>query len=366
MKKLKVIISGGGTGGHIFPALSIADELKKTVSDVEILFVGAEGKMEMERVPAAGYPIKGLPIMGMPRKLSLQLVKFAFSVYKSNSNAKKIIKDFQPNFVVGVGGFASYPILNAAAKKGIPTYLQEQNSYAGVSNKKLSKMVRRICVAYDRMDKFFPAEKIIETGNPVRQNLLEITDKAVALESYALEAGKPVVVVVGGSLGARTLNEAVIAHLDEIKNSAVQIIWQTGKFYYQEMLDRLGDDKPSNLQVHQFLSDMAQAYAVADLVIARAGASTISELCLLGKASLLVPSPNVAEDHQTKNALALVDKQAAAWVKDIDAVEQMIPTALQLVKDDEQLGKFRANSLKMGKPNATKDIVEIILNDFSK
>lgn len=363
---LKVIISGGGTGGHIFPALSIADELKRTVADIEILFVGATGKMEMERVPAAGYPIKGLPIMGMPRKLSFKLIKFACSVYKSNKKATKIIKEFQPDLAIGVGGFASYPILNAAAKKGVPTYLQEQNSYAGISNKKLSKMVRRICVAYDNMDRFFPADKIIETGNPVRRNLLEATDKSEALNAYELATDKPVIIIVGGSLGARTLNEAVLAHVQTIARSQVQIVWQTGKFYYEEMLTRLGDDKPDNLHIFQFLTDMAQAYAAADLVVARAGASTISELCLLGKASVLVPSPNVAEDHQTKNAMALVDKKAAVLVKDINAVEQLLPKALQLVQEKEQLSELRANSLKMAKPDATKDIVAVILNDSTK
>lgn len=363
---LKVIISGGGTGGHIFPALSIANELKSTVSDIEILFVGAEGKMEMERVPEAGYPIKGLPIMGMPRKLSLKLFKFAWSVFKSNSEAAKIIKEFKPDLAIGVGGFASYPVLNAAAKQGVPTYLQEQNSYAGVSNKELSKKVRQICVAYDGMDRFFPASKIVVTGNPVRQNLLEATNKNEALTVYGLEADKPVIVIVGGSLGARTLNEAVMAHLKEIAQSSVQVVWQTGKIYYDEMLARLGDDKPANLHVHQFLVDMAQAYATADLVVARAGASTISELCLLGKASILVPSPNVAEDHQTKNAMALVDKEAAILVKDADAIRNMINEALRLVQNKEKLTALSVNSLKMAKPNATKDIVKVILNDLAK
>ncbi|MFV0555471.1 MAG: undecaprenyldiphospho-muramoylpentapeptide beta-N-acetylglucosaminyltransferase [Mangrovibacterium sp.] len=358
---LKVIISGGGTGGHIFPALSIADELKRTVSDIDILFVGAQGKMEMERVPAAGYPIVGLPIMGMPRSLSWKLVKFVFSVLKSNSEATRLVKEFKPDLVVGVGGFASYPILNAAAKQGVSTYLQEQNSYAGVSNKKLSKLVQRICVAYEGMERFFPADKIVETGNPVRQNLLEATDKSLALKAYGLEADKPVIVIVGGSLGARTLNEAVMTKLDMLAQSSVQVVWQTGKFYYEEMIARLGDNKPANLHVYQFLTDMAQAYAAADLVVARAGASTISELCLLGKASILVPSPNVAEDHQMKNAMALVNKQAAELVSDAEGVEKLMPTALQLVNDKEKLEMLRANSLKMAKPNATKDIVEVIL-----
>lgn len=363
---MKVIISGGGTGGHIFPALSIADELKRIVPNVDILFVGAEGKMEMERVPAAGYPIKGLPIMGMPRKFSLQWFKFVYSVLKSNKEAQKIIQEFKPDFAIGVGGFASYPILHAAAKKGIATYLQEQNSYAGVSNRQLAKSVRKICVAYEGMERFFPSGKICLTGNPVRQALLDAINKSDAQKACGLETAHPAIVITGGSLGARTLNEAVLAHIGSLAQAPVQVLWQTGRFYYEEMLQRVGDKKPANLHICQFINDMATAYAAADLVVARAGASTISELCLLGKASILVPSPNVAEDHQTQNALALTNKQAAILVKDVEAVEQLIPTALELVKEEKQLQMLGANSLKMGKPQATKDIVKTILNDWRK
>ncbi|MGQ8336388.1 undecaprenyldiphospho-muramoylpentapeptide beta-N-acetylglucosaminyltransferase [Sunxiuqinia sp. A32] len=366
MKELKVVISGGGTGGHIFPALSIANELKARIPEADILFVGALGKMEMERVPAAGYEIVGLPVMGLPRKASLKIFKFAYMLYKSMSKAKKVIRDFQPDVAIGVGGFASGPVLKAAVKKGIPAVLQEQNSYAGVTNKLLSAKVKKICVAYPNMERYFPAEKLVLTGNPVRQNLLEKADQKEAFRFFDLEEKKPVVLIVGGSLGARTLNESVMANLELIEKSGVQFIWQTGKIYYQELLGRLEGKQPANLKPLEFLSRMDLAYQAANLVISRAGAGTISELCLLGKASILVPSPNVAEDHQTKNAMALVDQDAAILVKDSKAKESLIEQTMKLVADKAKLDSLSANSLKLAKPNATSEIIEVILKEVQK
>ncbi len=366
MKKLKVIISGGGTGGHIFPALSIANELKAQHPEADILFVGALGKMEMERVPAAGYNIIGLPVMGMPRKLSLKMFRFVWMLFKSMQKARKVIKDFQPDVAVGVGGFASGPVLKAAVRNGVPAILQEQNSYAGVTNKLLSAKVKKICVAYPNMERYFPQEKIMLTGNPVRQNLLQPVEKDKAFAEFDLKNNIPVILIIGGSLGARTLNESVMANLDKIAQSNVQVIWQTGKFYYQEMLERLKGKQPDNLKPMEFLSNMDYAYKIADLVISRAGAGTISELCLLGKPSVLVPSPNVAEDHQTKNAMALVENQAAVLVKDNEAKEKLFEEALSLVTDNEKLKELSANSLKLAKPNATADIVNVILKEMKQ
>lgn len=365
MKKLKIIISGGGTGGHIFPAISIANELKERVPDADILFVGALGRMEMERVPAAGYPIEGLPVMGFPRKPSLQMITFFIKLYKSLKKARKVINDFQPDVAIGVGGYASGPVLKAAVSKGIPAILQEQNSYAGVTNKLLASKVRKICVAYPEMEKYFPAEKIVLTGNPIRKNLLEkVQDKKEAYDYFGLKADLPVILLVGGSLGARTLNESVFANLELIKESGVQIIWQTGKYYYNDIQEKLKINKPENIKVNEFVSRMDLAYAVADVVISRAGAGTISELCLLGKASVLVPSPNVAEDHQTKNAMALVKNDAAVMIKDIDAKEQLWEETFSLIKDKKQLQIFSENMLKLAKPDAAKEIVDVILEEL--
>ncbi|WP_430973270.1 undecaprenyldiphospho-muramoylpentapeptide beta-N-acetylglucosaminyltransferase [Sunxiuqinia rutila] len=366
MEKLKVIISGGGTGGHIFPALAIANEIKAQVPEVDILFVGAQGKMEMERVPIAGYPIIGLPVIGLPRKLSLKLFSFVWFLFVSMLKARKIVRDFKPDVVVGVGGFASGPVLKAASRKGIPTILQEQNSYAGKTNKWLAKRVKKICVAYPNMEKYFPKWRIVLTGNPFRQTLLNKVDKQVAYKTFGLSEGKPVILVMGGSLGARTLNESILKNLDLISKSGVQIIWQSGSFYYKEILERFNGQLRKNIHLYEFLSQMDLAYAAADLVISRAGASTISEICLLGKASVLVPSPNVAEDHQTKNAMALVENDAAEMVKDFEAVKKLFPVALELVQNEERLKTLSENSLKMAKPNATADIVEVILNEAKK
>ncbi|MEL7585440.1 MAG: undecaprenyldiphospho-muramoylpentapeptide beta-N-acetylglucosaminyltransferase [Prolixibacteraceae bacterium] len=366
MKKLKVIISGGGTGGHIFPALSIAVELKVRIPDADILFVGALGKMEMERVPAAGFPIVGLPVMGLPRKPSPDLFRFFWKLYQSLSKARQLIRDFQPDVAVGVGGFASGPLLKAAVRKGVPAVLQEQNSYAGVTNKLLSKKVRRICVAYPNMEKYFPAEKIVLTGNPVRQSLLNQVDREAALKEFGLSAERPVVLIIGGSLGARTLNESVMASLDLIARSNIQVIWQTGRIYYEEMKARLAGNQPEWLRPMEFLSNMDLAYCAADLVISRAGAGTISEICLLGKPSVLVPSPNVAEDHQTKNALALSERDAAMLITDARARKHLIREAFELVQDHGRLERFSANALKLAKPDATAKIVDVILEEAGK
>ncbi len=343
--KLRVIISGGGTGGHIFPAVSIANALKKKNPETEILFVGALGRMEMQRVPDAGYPIKGLPICGFDRKNLLKNVKVLFKLWKSRRMARKIIKEFRPMVAVGVGGYASGPTLNMAEQMGIPTLLQEQNSYAGVTNKLLAKKAGKICVAYEGMERFFPADKIVMTGNPVRQNLLETTaTHEEALATFGFSAEKKTMLMVGGSLGARTMNESVLTHLEEIKNSGLQVIWQTGKYYsaqIQEALKQKG--KPENLYVTDFISDMGVAYRAADLVISRAGAGSISEFCLLGKPVILVPSPNVAEDHQTKNALALVNKGAALYVKDVEAKDKLMALAMETVQNAQTLQQLSTN-----------------------
>ncbi|MGE5393199.1 MAG: undecaprenyldiphospho-muramoylpentapeptide beta-N-acetylglucosaminyltransferase [Candidatus Saccharibacteria bacterium] len=362
MKKLKVIVSGGGTGGHIFPAISVANELKERSSETEILFVGALGKMEMERVPAAGYQIIGLPVMGFPRKLSLKSLTFFFKLYKSMRLARKVINNFQPDIAIGVGGFASGPVLRAAIAKGVPAVIQEQNSYAGVTNKLLSAKVQKICVAYPNMDRYFPREKIVMTGNPIRKNLLEgVVNKSEAYQYFNLDAANPVILITGGSLGARTLNESVMGNLDLIKQSQARIIWQTGSYYYAEMVKRLGTEKPENLYPMEFVSRMDYAYAISDVVVSRAGAGTISELCLLAKPCILVPSPNVAEDHQTKNAMALVENNAAIMIKDTESKEQLFKQAFALLADKEQLKSLGENIKKLARPNAARDIVDVIM-----
>ncbi|WP_337583276.1 undecaprenyldiphospho-muramoylpentapeptide beta-N-acetylglucosaminyltransferase [Prevotellamassilia timonensis] len=362
--ELRVIISGGGTGGHIFPAVSIANEIKAKRPDAKILFVGAEGRMEMQRVPAAGYPIKGLPIAGFNRKNLLKNIPVLFKILESRRMARRILRDFRPQVAVGVGGYASGPTLNVAESMGIPTLLQEQNSYAGVTNKLLAKKARKICVAYDGMSRFFPADKILFTGNPVRQNLLEGTvQKDDAVRSFGLVPGKRTILVIGGSLGARTLNESILGNLPLVKQqSYVQFVWQTGKYYssaIKEELDRRGC--PDNLKVMDFIADMKQAYAAADLVISRAGAGSISEFCLLGKPVILVPSPNVAEDHQTKNALALVQKNAALYVPDAEARRTLLPLAINTVADHEKLESLSRNIIQLARPNAASDIADEVI-----
>ena len=361
---LKVIISGGGTGGHIFPAVSIANEIRAKCPKAEILFVGAEGRMEMQRVPAAGYPIKGLPVAGFDRKNLLKNIPVLFKLIKSRAMARQIVKDFQPHVAVGVGGYASGPTLNVCGALGIPTLLQEQNSYAGVTNKLLAKHASRICVAYDGMERFFPADKILFTGNPVRQNLLdESLSKDEAVRAFGLVPGKRTILIVGGSLGARTVNESILGNLPLVRQqSSVQFIWQTGRYYSEEFraeLERRG--KPANLVVMDFISDMRQAYGAADLVISRAGAGSISEFCLLGKPVVLVPSPNVAEDHQTKNALALVQKEAALYVPDADARRTLLPLAINTVTDHDKLDSLSRHIRQLAKPNAASDIADEVI-----
>lgn len=359
MKIERVILSGGGTGGHIFPALSIANEIKRRYPDCEILFVGALGRMEMERVPAAGYQIIGLPVMGFPRKPSPKIVKFFASLMKSAKMARTIVDDFKPQIAIGVGGYASGPLLRAAAKKGIPTLIQEQNSYAGITNKLLSKKVKSICVAYENMERFFPKEKIILTGNPVRANLIQNKlEKSEAAKYFELKGNDKVILIVGGSLGARSINDAILNSIDQISKSGVQVIWQTGAFYFENIQSKLKGVKPANLQIHKFLTRMDLAYSIADVVISRAGAGTISELCLVGMPSVLVPSPNVSEDHQTKNAMALVNKNAAIMVRDNEANESLFAVALEIVNNPDKCEKLSEKIMTLAKPEATKTIVD--------
>ena len=359
MKKLKVIISGGGTGGHIFPAISIANAIKERYTNAEILFVGAENRMEMERVPAAGYEIVGLPVAGFDRKNVLKNIAVIGKLYKSLMKARKIIKEFQPDIAIGVGGYASGPILKAAAQKGIPTLLQEQNSFAGVTNKLLAKKAAKICVAYDGMEQFFPKNKIVLTGNPVRQDLIVTKEKRKEGYTYfGLNPNKKTVVIIGGSLGARTINESVIASLQEINESDVQFVWQSGKYYYSHSKEELEKSPNSSVILTEFITRMDLAYSVADLIISRAGAGSISEFCLLGKPVILVPSPNVAEDHQTKNAQALVRKDAAIMIPDKNAVKELISTALFTIQDEDLLKTLSENILKMALPNSANKIVD--------
>ena len=363
-RELRVIISGGGTGGHIFPAVSIANAVKALRPDAQILFVGAEGRMEMQRVPAAGYEIKGLPIRGLYRPLwTPKNVGVAIDYLKSKWLARKIIREFRPQVAVGVGGYASSATLGAAYDLHIPCLVQEQNSYAGLTNKRLADKAQRFCVAYEGMERFFPKDKIMLTGNPVRQSLLDSkVTREEALASFGLDPQKKTVLIVGGSLGARTLNESVLGHLDEIARSGLQFIWQTGKYYSAEIAQRLQvAGKPDCLVVCDFIADMASAYKAADLVISRAGAGSISEFCLLGKAVILVPSPNVAEDHQTKNAMALVDRDAALYVKDSEAPEKLVRLAIETVGDGQRLASLSEHILKMALPDSAEIIAREVI-----
>lgn len=355
----RVIISGGGTGGHIFPAIAIADEIKQQNPSAEILFVGAEGKMEMEKVPQAGYRIVGLPIAGFQRKLTLKNLTLPFKIVKSMLKARKILKSFNPEVAIGVGGYASGPTLKAATMRKIPTVVQEQNSFPGKTNKLLAKNVDKLCVAYEGLERFFPAEKIIITGNPVRLEVVQIEGKRQeAFQFYQLDPSKKTLLIIGGSLGARTLNESALKYLSEIENQGIQVLWQCGKLYYNELQEKLKHFNYPGVKCAQFIEKMDYAYAMADVVISRAGAISVSELCLVGKPTILVPSPNVAEDHQTHNAMSLVNKVAALLVKDIEAREMLIPTALKLLNDDSLKSELAQNITSLGKPEATKDIVK--------
>ena len=363
-KEYRVIISGGGTGGHIFPALSIADAIRRKHPTAKILFVGANNRMEMQRVPDAGYDIVGLPIAGFDRKNLFRNIKVLWLILKSQRMAKKIIKDFAPQVAVGVGGYASGPTLKMAASMNIPTLIQEQNSYAGVTNKILAKKAKMICVAYDNMSRFFPHEKIKLTGNPVRKSLIDMRSNHIeAIERMGLDADKKCVLIVGGSLGARSINESIMAQIELIRNNPdIQFVWQTGKLYFEEMKTRVAEaGAPANLTVTDFVTNMADALSAADLVVSRAGAGSISEFALLGKAVILVPSPNVSEDHQTKNAMALVDKGAAIYVADAKAKDELVAKAIATVKDSALLASLEENIEKMGKPNAAEDIAEEVM-----
>lgn len=367
MKQYRIIISGGGTGGHIFPAISIANTLRKRFPDVEILFVGAEDRMEMEKVPAAGYKIVGLPVSGFDRAHLFNNIKVLNRLRKSLGMAKKTIRDFRPDIAVGVGGYASGPTLWMAASQGIPTLIQEQNSYAGVTNKLLAKKASKICVAYDGMEKFFPADKIVITGNPVRQDLEEATDKKEeALAFFGLSPEKKTILVVGGSLGARTINRSIQGDLDKLFASDVQVIWQTGRYYYSEATKHLKAYRGMPIWCSDFITRMDYAYSAADLIISRAGASSISELCLLKKPVILVPSPNVAEDHQTKNALALANKDAAIMVADKEAEQQLVTRALEVIHDDEQLALLSRNIEQLAQHQSAERIVDEIVKIIEK
>lgn len=369
-----IIISGGGTGGHIFPAVSIANAIKELRPGAEILFVGAEGRMEMQRVPDAGYKIIGLPVAGFDRKHLWKNFAVLVKLARSQWKARKIIKDFKPLVAVGVGGYASGPTLKTAGMMGIPTLIQEQNSYAGVTNKLLAQKARKICVAYEGMEKFFPADKIIMTGNPVRQNLFghSITRQEAA-DLFSLDPAKKTILILGGSLGARTINQTLTATLETMRaHPDIQFIWQSGKIYIKQVKQAIvaftGEavrhpriTAIPNLYVTDFIKDMAKAYTLADLVISRAGAGSISEFCLLHKPVILVPSPNVAEDHQTKNALALVNKDAALYVKDAEAMEKLIPTALETVADDNRLQALSSNIARLALPDSARRIAEEVL-----
>ena len=359
-QQINVLVSGGGTGGHIFPALSIANEVRRRYPDARILFVGAEGRMEMEKVPAAGYNIIGLPVSGFDRKHLLRNFKVMARLLKSMRLAKNILKDFKPAIAIGVGGYASGPMLKEAQKQGIPTLLQEQNSYAGVTNKLLAAKADCICVAYEGMERFFPQDKIVLTGNPVRRNLLECgASPEQARQAMGMDPNKKTILIIGGSLGARTINNAIIDGLAKIGEAYdVQVIWQTGKIYDQQCREALDASGVKNVAQMAFISNMDMAYRAADLVVSRAGASSISELQLLGKAAILVPSPNVAEDHQTKNALALSTRDAAILVPDAEASAQLVDTMLATVADDEKIATLSGNVLQMALRDAAEHIVD--------
>jgi UDP-N-acetylglucosamine--N-acetylmuramyl-(pentapeptide) pyrophosphoryl-undecaprenol N-acetylglucosamine transferase len=361
-KHKRVIISGGGTGGHIFPAISIANALRKIDPETEILFVGAEGRMEMDKIPAAGYKIIGLPVAGLYRSLTLKNISVLIKLLKSLNKAKKVIREFAPDVVVGVGGYASGPVLRQAGRMGIPTLIQEQNSYAGVTNKLLARRASVICVAYDGMDKYFPSEKIIKTGNPVRQNfdnLKSLQDEALSF--FNLKKEFPVILVLGGSLGAGSINKSLSENISKLRDSDCQWLWQTGKYYFENVRALVSLLFTGNISVHGFINRMDYAYAVADIIVSRAGAGTISELCLVGKPVILVPSPNVAEDHQTRNAEALSSRDAAILIPDNQAAKTLVDEAIKLISDKSRRDMLSENIVKMANRDADKRIAEEIL-----
>ncbi len=361
LQPYRLIISGGGTGGHIFPAVAIANEFCSRYPSAEILFVGAEGKMEMTRVPEAGYKIIGLWISGLQRKLTLSNLLFPLKLIVSYFKARKIVNEFKPHVVIGTGGYASGPIMLAATRKGIATVIQEQNSFAGLANKQVADKVNRVCVAYEGMEKYFPAHKIVVTGNPVRKDILNVESKREqALSHFGFSPQFKTLLIIGGSLGARTINESIINGIEKLIEAQIQVLWQTGRGYYEAYKTRLASHDLRKIRVHDFVREMDLAYAVADVVISRAGALSVSEICVAKKPVILVPSPNVAEDHQTKNAMALTGKEAALLVTDRDARQMLIDTALNLIFDSARSARLRENIAKLGKPNATSDIVNEI------
>ncbi|WP_315061755.1 undecaprenyldiphospho-muramoylpentapeptide beta-N-acetylglucosaminyltransferase [Capnocytophaga leadbetteri] len=356
----RFIISGGGTGGHIFPAIAIADELKRRLPDAEILFVGAKDRMEMQKVPQAGYPIEGLWISGLQRKLSWQNLLFPLKFISSLLKSRSIIKRFKPDAVIGTGGFASGAVVKVAGQMGIPTFIQEQNSYAGITNKMLAKNAHKICVAYDAMEQFFPKEKIVKTGNPIRDGLLNIAQyRSEGLSYFHLDSQRKTLLVLGGSLGARRINQLIEQQLPLFEQLGVQVLWQCGKLYYEEYKKYNSEQ----VRVLAFIDRMELAYAAADVIISRAGASSVSELCVVGKPVIFIPSPNVAEDHQTKNARAIADKQAAILLRESELNEQFANTFSTLIADEAQQEALSVDIKALAQPNATKDIVNLILND---
>ncbi len=364
---MKVIISGGGTGGHIYPAIAIANALKTKVCNIDILFIGAKGRMEMEKIPEAGYNIKGLWISGLQRRLTFKNLLFPFKVILSLIKARSIINDFKPDVVIGVGGYASGPTLRAATSKKIPALIQEQNSYPGITNKILSVKVNKICVAYPHMERFFPAEKLILTGNPVRQGIVNNnTDKSEAALFFNLNINKKTILVIGGSLGARTINESIMSMLSFFHESDCQLVWQTGKNFYETAKNEVDKMNYQNVRVFGFINKMENAYSIADIIISRAGAIAISELCIVGKPCILIPSPNVAEDHQTKNAMALVTNNAALLVKDSDARSELKNSLFQLIENDDEMNRLSENIRKFAYPDAAEKIANEIISLIKK
>jgi UDP-N-acetylglucosamine--N-acetylmuramyl-(pentapeptide) pyrophosphoryl-undecaprenol N-acetylglucosamine transferase len=359
--KKKILISGGGTGGHIYPAIAIANEIKKRDAGTGILFIGAQGRMEMEKVPGSGYKIVALPVNGLQRRLTLQNIVVLYKLLISLGKARKIIKEYNPDVVVGVGGYASGPVLWAATRMGIPALIQEQNSCAGITNRLLGKRAKTICVAYEGMDKYFPGDRIVITGNPVRQEVLDLKNKsAAALEYFNFRGNRKVLLVMGGSLGARTINESIMKNIGLLQKSDIDVIWQTGRLYFESVRKELKGRKTGGIKIVEFITRMDYAYSAADIIIARAGAITISEICATGKPSILVPSPNVAEDHQTKNAMALVRNNAALMIKDSEAEKRLVPEALMLINNNRLIDTLSMNSNKLGIKNSAERIADEI------